>query len=411
MIGGVIAIVLLFVAGYALKPWYVAKYGSLSQVYSLGLLCRILGTTAYIIYAMYFSGGAVDAYVYDNYAAVFAEYFSRWDFSPFTDERLWRNGQLFYTNFVAYPAALFMIITQNSTFGIYLLFSLVCFLGLVYMLKAFVVNYPTLEVRWVSMLLFFFPALWFWTSTIGKDAFMFLGFGVLCYGINNKRLHYTRILVGLAIIYAFRPPVAYMAVIALAAFFILNVKDSFLTKALKITAGVLMLLFLMSYLSAKWSVDDLSSESIAQLQSGTLRNNNYGTGALEQKSGGFATIPRGIVDVLARPFLWEGTNPLALASALEINFVLLLLFLNRRSLMIFLREGLRHRLSTFILSFVAIYVLSVGMFENNIGLIARHRSILFPFLFIMAYGYYYGERKSKEKPQEKKLTTAVANGA
>lgn len=393
MIGGTIAIVLLIGIGYALKPWYVAKYSSLNQVYSLGLLARIFGTVTYTLYAIYFSGGAVDAFVYDNYASVYAEYLKRWDFSPFTDQRLWRNGQLFYTNFVAYPAAFFMIITKDSMFGIFLLFSLVCFLGLVYMLKAFVVNYPGMNIKRVSMLLFFFPALWFWTSTIGKDAFMFLGLGILCYGISDKRLNYVRIAAGLAILYAFRPPVAYMGVIALAAFFILNVRDSFFSKAFKIMAGIVVLLFLMNYLSSKWSVEDLSSESISQLQRGTLRNNNYGTGALEQKSGGFSSIPRGVVDVLARPFLWEGTNPLALASALEINLVLLLLYLNRRSLMMFLREGLRHRLSTFILAFVGIYILSVGMFENNIGLIARHRSILFPFLFIMAYGYYYSIRR------------------
>jgi hypothetical protein len=407
MIGGIIGILLLFIIGYWAKPWYIGKSSSLSQVYNFGMFFRIIGTTTYIIYAIYFSGGAVDAFVYDNYAAVFAEYFVNGDLSPFTNERLWRGGQFFHTNFVAYPAAIFMIVTFNSMFGIYLLFSLVCFLGLVYMLKAFANNYPQVEFNKLSMLLFFFPALWFWTSTIGKDAFMFLGLGLVCYGISDKKLNYIRIALGIAITYAFRPPAAYMVIIAMAAFFIINVKDSFFAKTAKIVMGIIMLIFMMNYLSEKWGIEDLSSESISELQSGTLRNNNYGSGALEQKSGGLSSIPRGVLDVLARPFIWEGTNPLALASSLEINFVLFLLYTNRRSVSTFLKESLRHRLSTFILAFLVIYILSVGLFENNIGLIARHRAIIFPFLFIMAYGYYHTPRrgvvKSKNKPSEESL--------
>jgi hypothetical protein len=154
---------------------------------------------------------------------------------------------------------------------------------------------------------------------------------------------------------------------------------------------------MMNYLSEKWGIEEITTESIAELQQGTLRNNDYGAGALESKGGGLSSIPRGIVDVLARPFIWEISNPLTLASALEINFVLLLLFLNRSSVKSFFQRSLRHRLSTFILAFVLIYVLSVGIFENNIGLIARHRSLIFPFLFIMAYGYYH-----KRRPQIKR---------
>jgi len=387
ILGGIVALIILILTGRWMRPWYVKKYKSLNKVYSWGIAFRVIGTATYIIYALYFSGGAVDAFIYDNYASTFADYFSHWDFSPLTDEKLWRNGQFFYTNFVAYPAAFFIILTLNSTFGIYLLFSLVCFTGLVLLFKSFVINYEGLEVRKMAMLLFLFPALWFWTSTIGKDAFMFLGIGLICYGISNTNLNYFYIAIGLFTLYAFRPPTAYMALIALAAFFILNSHDPVFTKLLKIVVGVVLLLFILNYISELWGVEDFSNESIIELQSDVLRNNNYGSGVLEQKSGGLASIPRGIVDVVARPFLWESSNLLSLASALEINFMLLILLLNRRSVLTFIRHSLQHRLSTFALSFIVIYILSVGIFENNIGLIARHRTIMFPFLFLMAYSY------------------------
>jgi hypothetical protein len=387
ILGGIVALIVLLLIGRWIRPWYVKKYHSLNKVYSWGLAFRIIGTTTYLLYALYFSGGSVDAFIYDNYASTFAGYFSRWDFSPFTDEKLWRNGQFFHTNFVSYPAAFFMLATFNSTFGIYLLFSLVCFAGLVLLFKSFVVNYEGLDLRKMALLLFLFPALWFWTSTIGKDAFMFLGIGLICFGISNRSLNYFYIAIGLFILYAFRPPTAYMALIALATFFILNSTDPVVTKLFKIVVGVVLLLFILNYISELWGVEDFSNESITELQSDVLRNNNYGTGALEQKSGGLASIPRGVIDVVARPFLWESSNLLSLATALEINFMLLILFLNRRSVLTFIRNSLKNRLSTFALSFIVIYVLSVGIFENNIGLIARHRTIMFPFLFLMAYSY------------------------
>jgi hypothetical protein len=339
------------------------------------------------VYARFFSGGGVDAWIYDNWAANFAEYFRAFDFSPFYVESMWRNGQLFYTNFVAYPAAFFMIFTFDNEFGIYLLFSAVCFAGLVLLFKSFRKNYPFLDQKNILFWILMFPALWFWTSTIGKDAFMFLGMGVVCLGITNKKLNYIYIMIGLAILYAFRPPTAYVAVLALGSFFILNLKDSWLLRIFKISAGLVIIIFLANYLSDQWGVEEFSNEELTELQSGTLRNNEYGTGVLDEKSGGIGSIPQGIVDVLARPFLWEIRNILTFASAIEINAVLFLLFWKRKSVVRFVKDSLTHRLSTFTLAFVFIYVVTVGLFENNIGLIARHRSIIFPFLFLMAFAY------------------------
>lgn len=226
-----------------------------------------------------------------------------------------------------------------------------------------------------------FPALWFWTSTIGKDAFMFLGMGIVSIGIQNKRLNYIYIVIGLAILYAFRPPTAYVVVLALGSFFILNIKDNWLIRIFKITAGLMVIILLANYLSDQWGVEEFSNEELTELQSGTLRNNEYGTGVLGEKSGGISSIPSGIVDVLARPFLWEIRNVFTAAAAIEINAVLLLLIIRRKSVMRFIKDSLSHRLSTFVLAFVFIYVVTVGLFENNIGLIARHRAIIFPFLF------------------------------
>ena len=392
--GVIFSLVLLIIITYWLRNEGVKKPQTLNRYYKLGVGFRVVGTLAYITYAFYFSGGGVDAWVYDNYAAEFANYFRKGDFSPFTDPNLWRNNQLFYTNFVAYPAAFFMIVTLNSTFGIYLLFSIVCFAGLVFLFYSFTKNYTFLNRQKILLLLMTFPALWFWTSTIGKDAFMFLGIGVLCLGITDKKINYLLVLTGLGILYAFRPPTAYVSILALGSFFVLNFRDSAFLKGVKIVAGAIIIFGMANYLADLWGIQEFSNDELIELQQGVLRNSNYGTGALEEKEGGLSSIPQGLLDVLARPFIWEVNNPLTLASAFEINFVLLLLFIKRKSVFHFIKNGLNHRLSTFSLSFVFIYVTTVGIFENNIGLIARHRIIIFPFLFLMAFAYDDSVRKA-----------------
>lgn len=385
--GELIAISILIVVATYIKKDAIKESDALNSIYNYGVFVRVLGTGIYLIYAYNFSGGSVDAFVYDNYAAEFAKYFMQFDLSPFTNEKLWRGGEFFYTNFVAYPAAIFMILTFASDFGIYLLFSLICFIGLVSTFYAFRKNYVFLHQRKILTWLLMFPALWFWTSTIGKDAFMFLGIGLTCLGITNYKLNYFLIAFGVFVLYAFRPPAAYIALLALGSFFVINVNDTPLLRLVKIAIGIFLIINLLNYLSDKWGVEDFTNESLTELQSGTLRYNNYGTAALEEKGGGITSIPRGILDVLARPFIWESGSLLTFASALEINSVLLLLWIRRRSVKLFFKNGLKHRLSTFVLSFVLIYVVSVGLFENNIGLIARHRSIIFPFLFLMAFAY------------------------
>jgi hypothetical protein len=385
VIGGLIALSIFFLVVNMVRPAELNP--ALTRAYNRGALVRILGTVAYLYYAYNLTGGSVDAFIYDNWARRFADLFLVGDFSPFTNEEMYRGGQFFYTNFVAYPAAFFLIITFDSPFGMYLLFSTACFVGLVFMVKAFFENYPNLDKYKVMTYTFLFPAVWFWTSTIGKDAFVFLGMGILCLGFNRRGINYFLILIGLAIVYAFRPPVAYMVIFSLAALFIFNINDTIAIRLLKVSFGLLISVYLLDLLGEKWRILEYDLEAIAELQDLTLRNNDYGTGALEEKSGGIASIPRGIVDVLARPFIWESRDITTFLAAVEINFMVLILLINIRSVGRFLGSTIVNKFSTFLVSFVLIYVVSTGIFENNVGLIARHRSILFPFLFLMAYGY------------------------
>lgn len=384
--GVVISLIVFIMVTTLIRPKW-AQLPRIRSVYNLGVLSRIVGTGTYLFYAYKLTAGNVDAFIYDNWAQRFADYFVQGDFSPFTDPTLYRGGKLFYTNFVAYPAAFFLILTFNSTFGIYLLFSTVCFVGLVLILNSFYENYPLIDPHKVTLYVLLFPAVWFWTSTIGKDAFIFLGVGIVCNSFKRGSINYFMMAFGLAIMYAFRPPVAYMAIFALGALFVINLSDSFMVRLLKISVGIFIVITLLDYLGSEWRIESFDVESIAELQQSTLRNNNYGSGALDEKAGGLSSIPQGIVDVLARPFIWESRDLTTFLASVEITFMVCILLIRRRSVVLFIKSMLKIPLSTFIGAFVLIYIVSTGLFENNIGLIARHRSILFPFLFLASYSF------------------------
>jgi hypothetical protein len=409
MIGALFAILILLIVSYLVRPDY-SKAPQTRVIYNWGVFFRIVGTLSYLYYAYYLTSGNVDAFIYDNWASLFAEYFIKGDFSPFTDPTLYRGGQLFYTNFVAYPAAFFLIITLGSTFGIYLLFSTACFVGLVLILKSFYTNYPQLDQYRITLYVLLFPAVWFWTSTIGKDSFVFLGIGFICFAFSPGRVNYLYWALGLAIVYAFRPPVAYMVLLAIASLMIFNLKDSFFLKIIKASAGILVVIYLLGFLGEKWQIESFDAETISELQQITLKNNNYGTGALEEKRGGITAVPRGVLDVLARPFIWESRDLTSLLASFEISFMLFIIFKQRQSVALFLNDSLRNPLSIFIVSFLVIYIVSTGLFENNIGLIARHRSIIFPFLFLIAFSYTYNGKRVYKPISKKRHAIGKANG-
>lgn len=368
------------------SPLY-KKYPSVHKNYIFGLWMRLFGTTAYWVFAFYVSGGNVDAFVYYRYANLFTERFLSGDFSPLYNPAIWRNGQFFHTNFVSYPASFFQIITFDNRFGIYLLFSLVCFTGLSMMLKGFLQYYTYPDYKKLSFFVFMFPAVWFWTSTIGKDAFMFLGLAFIVQGLSTQRIKYTWLVIGVFIIYAFRPPVALIVCLCLGLTFAFSIKDSLLVRGFKIVLGLGILLFIFNYISANYEVEVLDAESVAEFQNKHLRNNNYGGSKLEQKSGGLASIPRGMVDILMRPFLWEINNFSSLLASLEINLMLFLVYRNFSVVKRFVKNAFKDNLSKFILSFVVLFAAITGLVENNLGLIARHRSILFPLVFAMVFHY------------------------
>ena len=86
--------------------------------------------------------------------------------------------------------------------------------------------------------------------------------------------------------------------------------------------------------------------------------------------------------VLFRPYLWETHNLAALISSLEGAFLLVLLLWHWRSLRATLQLPL-NAYAGFLLAYVVLLTLILNSL-GNLGLLARQRTMLIPFLLMLA---------------------------
>jgi hypothetical protein len=98
---------------------------------------------------------------------------------------------------------------------------------------------------------------------------------------------------------------------------------------------------------------------------------------------GIAGVPLAAINVLFRPFPWEADNIMVLVSSLEILGFWCIAWLRRKRLLASLRHWRTDPLLRLSLPFILVYSIALGMMMSNMGIIARQRVFLFPFLFLL----------------------------
>jgi hypothetical protein len=104
---------------------------------------------------------------------------------------------------------------------------------------------------------------------------------------------------------------------------------------------------------------------------------------VEQVEIGLRGIPMAVVNILVRPFIWESTNVMHLASALEVIALWAIIWYRRRNLRRAMKTWRSHPMLRVAVPFIIVYTVSLGIMLVNLGIIARQRIFLFPFLFLL----------------------------
>jgi hypothetical protein len=107
-----------------------------------------------------------------------------------------------------------------------------------------------------------------------------------------------------------------------------------------------------------------------------------GGSSIEAPELGLAGVPMALINVLFRPFPWEAGSIVVLMSSLELVFLWGLVLIRRKRILQSLRGWRSSRFLCLSAAFILLYSISFGMMVSNLGIIARQRIFVFPFLFV-----------------------------
>jgi hypothetical protein len=334
-------------------------------------------------------GGSSDAVRYHDAGVLLAPLFRHGVYQDL--------GQVSGTRFIEILTGQVYVLTGPTRLGGFMVFSWFGFLGCYLFYRAFRTAYPDGDARRYALLVFFFPTMFFWTSSIGKEAFMILTLGAAALGAAQLLTGRFRGLVWLAFglwgASVVRPHMALIVGAGLAVAAPIAVlwggPDKERRQRGRLGGAVLVLALLLAgstligMAEKFFGLQSLNTETAQEvLDETTLRSGEGGstfTSASPNNPVGFVLDG---VTVLFRPFPFEVHNVPAMLTSLEGLALLILCGLSVRRLARLPRELLRrpYVAVAIVYTFAFIYAFSS---LGNFGILARQRSQLLPALFVV----------------------------
>ena len=365
-----------------------AEVGSTSQLRVIrnllvaGMLMRIIGVLARhtMIFELY--DGGSDAVGYFETGRIVADHFRSLDFSIVGSGR-WGDRE-WGTQAIRYASGFVLTFVGPSMRGAFLVFSLAAFIGLVCTAVAVGRANGSSAMRHAAALLFFWPTLWFWPSSIGKEAVLLLAVGLVTLGYVGRaeRIHWLPMASGLALALAIRPHLAGILALSTCVAEWTSREWSVRRFAQSVLASAVAIWFLSSALGLL-GLGSADLDTLQAFATHTAGQTNQGGSAFDGPGSTATAIPMAFLNILCRPFITEANSPMALISSLEMMAFWVLLIRNGRTLRSALRSLGTNRLLRFAILFVSLYVLMIGLTFQNFGIIARQRALVMPALLLM----------------------------
>jgi hypothetical protein len=386
----------------------------LTTLLPLAFVAKVVGTGAryYMVTVIY---GVGDSYGYYETAV---ELVHTWRSFAVPEATSGGAG----TRFVdVFTALLFFPTIPTFLFG-FMMFAGLAFVGTIMFYLAFRRWFkdPKLLLLY-AVFVFFMPSLLFWPSSIGKDAIMVFSLGFIAYGA--ARMFEGSYLKGgafaapgLLLAVGVRPHVAALVVAAAVFALVLSSlpigKFGWFPRLLALAGAIAILTIVASTAATNLSVET-SSEGLETFLAQTEQQTAQGGSAVSGSAvSSPLDIPEATLRVLFRPLPYEAADAAALASSLEAVLVLILVFTRLPQIV---RNLVRIRFNPYML-FVTMYTAGfIVAFSAifNLGILARQRVQVLPFLFAALVGLGWGhiQRPGEEDaPDEVPATAAALSG-
>jgi hypothetical protein len=303
----------------------------------------------------------------------------------------------FGTKLLAWITGLLYAPFEQSVLGGFWIFSILAFVGQVFLYLAF--RNSTAQSAWrrYALVVFFWPTLLYWPSSIGKEAVIILFMGVATWGASHlyRRFRFAWVLpvaAAVAAIGLIRIHVAALLVGSILIGAVLARGPRGIGATIRrlglVALGLAAMVPLVSNVAAEFGValqGSLSIESLEPAFDDISTRTEEGGSAVE--SGAItspADIPMGVLKVVFRPLPNEVSSIQTAAAAFE--GMLLMGFILWRIPAIMGNAG-RLRTPYMLMSFVYMcgFIFAWSAI-SNLGIIARQRSLVMPFILALIVG-------------------------
>jgi hypothetical protein len=357
------------------------------RLLSFALVLKLLASLARISVAFGFYGGLADGAVYHRYGTEISANFRSLVFETGLPD-------LHSTQFIRFITGVIYSIVGPTKLGGYLIFSWLGFLGLFMIYRAFVIAIPEGRSRTYARFVFFYPSMLFWTSSLGKEAWMILAIGVTAFGISrvltdNVRKAAVPMIAGAWMVAVVRPHIAAMLALGAVVAYLIKPADRRGRELAPVAkAGILVLIALGSLLLVERTDSFLRESGVRQdgltetLQQTTFRTQQGGSAFSPSVFDSPAQAPIAAVTVLFRPLLPEASNLQAALAALEGTALLLWCAWRWRWIVAAVQSVRRQPYVAMAIAYVGVFVLGFSSIAN-FGILARQRVQMLPFLFVL----------------------------
>lgn len=347
---------------------------------------RIVGSMARyeVIFRLY--NGLGDAVRYYNDGLVLTHLIWKLQVSPFSFY-FWIPGSDWWgTTFLIRLSSVALALVGPSLKAEFVVFALAAFLGL-YLIALALHNSqprPASHVRSAAWL-WLWPSLWFWPSSVGKEAVLMLAVGLVTYGYTGKdeKIRWLFFLAGLGLAFCVRPHVAaVLAMAAVAAHWLGTWRGFNFRRLVEVILAVALSTVALAGMRAQFGLADADLEGVKEFVEFRAGQTLQGGSQIGTVPLGPQGIPMAFVNTWMRPFPWEVHNVATAFAAVELMVFWVVALARRRAVLLALRKWRRHRLLRFGLPLLVAYTLMIGLAFGNLGIIARQRVLVFPFMIL-----------------------------
>lgn len=357
-------------------PW-------IGRLFVLAMLAMVsMGIIHFFVSFYFYRGG--DSRLYSAQGALVGAQFWQGNFVPHLGEPLVGSGFVYLLTGIIYA------FIGSTLVGGYVVYSWLAFWGLYFCYRAFRTALPEADHRRYAALVFFLPSILFWSSGIGKEAWMILCIGLLLLGVARLLSSTARwvlpLAAGLGGTALVRPHVTALLAAGLLAGVLVrrNAHPTLLSPIVRVlsivvvvVAGAIVIRTAATFLQLETLSADSVTGAIDKVQRNTTELGNSAFTAHSVNNP--LDLPWAIMTVLFRPLPWEASNFLILASSVESVLFMVFVALSWRRWRQIPRLLRRYPYIMAVLVAISLFVIAFSA-VGNFGILVRQRVTIMPLV-------------------------------